>query len=121
MMTGGVIINGAYANGTNNTGYARSAGGFAGSLSGTVLGEKGKDTSEIYANGIRSVIAGEYAGGGFGIADVDAGVQLSAGGETNILGKLLQLGKTDVLDAFRTYVYYGSVSGSKVSWIKCSF
>lgn len=109
----GVIINGAYANGTNNTGYARSAGGFAGSLSGTVLGEKGKDTSEIYANGIRSVIAGEYAGGGFGIADVDAGVQLSAGGETNILGKLLQLGKTDVLDAFRTYVYYGSVSGSK--------
>lgn len=38
----GVIINGAYANGTNNTGYARSAGGFAGSLSGTVLGEKEK-------------------------------------------------------------------------------
>lgn len=109
----GVIINGAYANGTNNTKYARSAGGFAGSLSGTVLGEKGKDTSGIYANGIRSVIAGEYAGGCFGIADVDAGVQLSAGGQTNILGKLLQLGKTDVLDAFRTYVYCGNVSGSK--------
>ena len=109
----GAIINGTYANGTDNTGYARSAGGFAGSLSGTVLGEKGKDTSGIDASGIRSVVAGEYAGGCFGIADVDAGVQLSAGGQTNILGKLLQLGKTDVLDAFRTYVYYGNVNGSK--------
>lgn len=29
-----------------------------------------------------------------------------------MLKKLLQLGRTDVLDAFRTYVYYGNVSGS---------
>lgn len=109
----GITINGAYTNGSENTAYARSAGGFAGSLSGTVLGVKNNEASGISANGIRSVVAGEYAGGCFGIANVDAGVQISAGSETNILGKLLQLGQTDVLDAFRTYVYYGTVSGSK--------
>ena len=37
---------------------------------------------------------------------------ISAGGETSILIKLLKLGRTDVLDAFRSYVYYGNVSGS---------
>ena len=35
----GVIINGTYANG-NNTGYAKAAGGFAGSVCGAVLGKK---------------------------------------------------------------------------------
>ena len=108
----GIVVNGAYANG-NNTAYATAAGGFAGSLSGTVLGKKDIKDAGISVSGIRSVTAGEYAGGCFGIADVDAGVQVSGGSETNILGKLLTLGQTDVLDAFRTYVYYGSVSGSK--------
>ena len=107
----GVIINGTYANGSN-TGYAKAAGGFAGSLCGTVIGEKGKPESRIRADKIRLVTAGEYAGGCFGIADVSGAANISAGGETSILIKLLKLGRTDVLDAFRSYVYYGNVSGS---------
>ena len=108
----GIIVNGAYASGSNNTSYAKAAGGFGGSLVGTVLGKKDTAEAGISAQGIRSVIAGEYAGGCFGIADVDAGVQVSGKTETELLKYLLQLGRTDVLDAFRTYVYDGSVSGS---------
>ena len=108
----GIIINGAYSSGVSNTSYAKAAGGFGGSLVGTVLGKKDTKEAGISAQGIRSVIAGEYAGGCFGIADVDAGVQVSEKSETELLKYLLQLGRTDVLDAFRTYVYDGSVSGS---------
>ena len=36
----GIIVNGAYASGSTNTSYAKAAGGFAGMLEGTVLGEK---------------------------------------------------------------------------------
>lgn len=110
----GIIINGAQSTGEANTSYAKAAGGFAGSLSGTVLGKK-KDgeNAGVSAKGIRSVIGGEYAGGCFGIADVDAGVKVSGKNETQLLKYLLQLGRTDVLDAFRTYIYYGNVSGSE--------
>ena len=110
----GIIINGAQSNGEANTSYAKAAGGFAGSISGTVLGKK-KDgeNAGVSAKGIRSVIGGEYVGGCFGIADVDAGVKVSDKNETQLLKYLLQLGRTDVLDAFRTYVYYGNVSGSE--------
>ena len=108
----GIIVNGAYSGGGSNTSYAKAAGGFAGSLVGTVLGKKDTEEAGISAQGIRSVIAGEYAGGFFGIADVDAGVQVSGKTETELLKYLLQLGRTDVLDAFRTYVYAGTVSGS---------
>lgn len=107
----GVIVNGTYQNG-NNTGYAKAAGGFAGSLCGAVLGEKDKPESGIRADKIRSVVAGEYAGGCFGIADVSGAANISAGGETSVLQYLLKLGKTNVLDAFRSYVYYGNVTGS---------
>lgn len=110
----GIIINGAQSTGEANTSYAKAAGGFAGSISGTVLGKK-KDgeNAGVSAKGIRSVIGGEYAGGCFGIADVDAGIKVSDKNETQLLKYLLQLGRTDVLDAFRTYVYYGNVSGSE--------
>ena len=110
----GIIINGVQSTGEANTSYAKAAGGFAGSISGTVLGKK-KDgeNAGVSAKGIRSVIGGEYAGGCFGIADVDAGVKVSDKNETQLLKYLLQLGRTDVLDAFRTYVYYGNVSGSE--------
>lgn len=107
----GIIVNGAYTAGSN-TSYARATGGFAGSLAGTVLGEKKDAYAGISAQGIRSVIGGEYAGGCFGLADVDAGVQVSGKNETALLKYLLQLGRTDVLDAFRTYIYDGKVSGS---------
>ena len=116
----GIIVNGAYADGSKNTAYATAAGGFAGSLSGTVLGKKDTEGSGPVVNGIRSVVAGEYAGGCFGIADVDAGISVSADGETSVLGYLLKLGQLDVLDAFRTYVYYGSVSGSNDAGLSVS-
>lgn len=107
----GVIVNGTYQNGSN-TGYAKAAGGFAGSLCGAVLGEKDKPGSGIHADKIRSVVAGEYAGGCFGIADVSGAANISAGNETSVLQYLLKLGRTDVLDAFRSYIYYGNVTGS---------
>lgn len=116
----GIIVNGAYASGNNNTSYAKAAGGFAGNLEGTVLGEKAEEEAGISAQNIRSVIAGEYAGGCFGIADVAGVANISAGSDTSLLDKLLQLGRTDVLDAFRSYVYYGTVSGSNDAGLSVS-
>ena len=116
----GIIVNGAYASGSTNTSYAKAAGGFAGMLEGTVLGEKDKEDAGISAQNIRSVIAGEYAGGCFGIADVAGVANISAGSETSLLDKLLKLGRTDVLDAFRSYVYYGTVSGSNDAGLSVS-
>ena len=109
----GFIVNGAYTTGNKNTSYAKTAGGFAGMLEGTVLGKKDSPTAGISVTNIRSVIAGEYAGGCFGVADVAGVANISAGNETSLLDKLLKLGRTDVLDAFRSYVYYGNVSGSE--------
>lgn len=109
----GYIVNGAYTTGENNTSYAKTAGGFAGMLEGTVLGKKNTSEAGINVKNIRSVIAGEYAGGCFGVADVAGVANISAGNETSLLDKLLKLGRTDVLDAFRSYVYNGNVSGSE--------
>lgn len=109
----GFIVNGAYTTGNKNTSYAKTAGGFAGMLEGTVLGKKDKQEAGISVKNIRSVIAGEYAGGCFGVADVAGVANISAGDETSLLDKLLKLGRTDVLDAFRSYVYNGNVSGSE--------
>ena len=116
----GFIVNGAYATGAENTSYAKTAGGFAGMLEGTVLGEKDTKEAGISAQNIRSVIAGEYAGGCFGVADVAGVANISAGNETSLLDKLLKLGRTDVLDAFRSYVYYGTVNGSKDAGLSVS-
>ena len=104
----GIVINGF-----NNNNYAKAAGGFAGSLVGTVLGEKDKELAGISTKGVRSVVGAEYVGGFFGLADVAADVEISGKNETQLLKYLLQLGRTDVLDTFRTYVYYGQVDGSK--------
>lgn len=108
----GIIVNSAYDSGSNNTSYAKAAGGFAGMLEGTVLGKKDDAQAGVTAQNIRSVVAGEYAGGCFGIADVAGVANVSAGNETSLLDKLLKLGRADVLDAFRSYVYFGNVSGS---------
>ena len=116
----GYIVNGAYTTGKNNTSYAKTAGGFAGMLEGTVLGEKGTPEAGIHVKNIRSVVAGEYAGGCFGVADVAGVANISAGNETSLLDKLLKLGRTDVLDAFRSYVYYGTVNGSKDAGLSVS-
>lgn len=116
----GYIVNGAYTTGKNNTSYAKTAGGFAGMLEGTVLGKKDTSEAGIKVENIRSVVAGEYAGGCFGIADVAGVANISAGNETSLLDKLLKLGRTDVLDAFRSYVYYGNVSGSNDAGLSVS-
>lgn len=116
----GVIVNGAYDGGGKNTSYAKAAGGFAGMLEGTVLGKKDEDLAGVTAQNIRSVVAGEYAGGCFGIADVAGVANISAGSETSLLDKLLKLGRADVLDAFRSYVYYGNVNGSKDAGLSVS-
>lgn len=116
----GFIVNGAYTTGKNNTSYAKTAGGFAGMLEGTVLGKKDTSDSGINVKNIRSVVAGEYAGGCFGVADVAGVANISAGNETSLLDKLLKLGRTDVLDAFRSYVYYGNVCGSKDAGLSVS-
>ena len=116
----GIIVNGAYDSGSNNTSYAKAAGGFAGNLEGTVLGKKDVAQAGVTANNIRSVIGGEYAGGCFGIADVAGVANISAGNQTSLLDKLLKLGRADVLDTFRSYVYYGNVSGSKDAGLSVS-
>lgn len=116
----GFIVNGAYTTGNKNTSYAKTAGGFAGMLEGTVLGKKDTPGTGISVKNIRSVIAGEYAGGCFGVADVAGVANISAGNETSLLDKLLKLGRTDVLDAFRSYVYYGNVIGSKDAGLSVS-
>ena len=116
----GIIVNGAYASGNNNTSYAKAVGGFAGNLEGTVLGEKGTKEAGVSVQNIRSVVAGEYAGGCFGVADVAGVANISAGNETSLLDKLLKLGRTDVLDAFRSYVYYATVNGSKDAGLSVS-
>lgn len=116
----GVIVNGAYDSGGNNTSYAKAAGGFAGMLEGTVLGKKDVAQAGVTVQNIRSVVSGEYAGGCFGIADVAGVANISAGSETSLLDKLLKLGRADVLDAFRSYVYYGNVSGSKDAGLSVS-
>ena len=116
----GVIVNGAYDGGGKNTSYAKAVGGFAGMLEGTVLGKKDEALAGVTAQNIRSVVAGEYAGGCFGIADVAGVANISAGSETSLLDKLLKLGRADVLDAFRSYVYYGNVSGSKDAGLSVS-
>ena len=116
----GIIVNGAYASGSNNTSYAKAAGGFAGNLEGTVLGKKDTEEAGVSVQNIRSVVAGEYVGGCFGVADVAGVANISAGNETSLLDKLLKLGRTDVLDAFRSYVYYGTVSGSKDAGLSVS-
>ncbi len=116
----GVIVNGAYDGGGKNTSYAKAVGGFAGMLEGTVLGKKDEALAGVTAQNIRSVVAGEYAGGCFGISDVAGVANISAGSETSLLDKLLKLGRADVLDAFRSYVYYGNVSGSKDAGLSVS-
>ena len=108
----GIIVNGAYTDGTGNTAYAKAAGGFAGEINGAVIGKMKNPESGVHVSNIRSVTGGEYAGGFFGLADVSAVLQVSDDGNTSILAALLTLGGTSVLDAFRTYIYASDVSGA---------
>lgn len=108
----GIVIDGTYRlDGEAQTQYAYAAGGFVGSMSGSVLGDKDAEIDSLIVENIRNVIGGEHAGGFFGVADVSAVAQVGENQSDSILN-LIQLGELDVLDAFRTYVYHGMVQGS---------
>ena len=91
--------------------YAMFAGGFVGNSEATIFGDKDlKDTAvSVSAEGLRGVNGGEYAGGFFGLADIN-GVANVAKDETKIAG-LINAGGVSVIDAFKTYVYSGKVVG----------
>ena len=106
--TWGFVVDGAYKDG-DAVKYAAYAGGFAGSLEASAVGEKDSDAKKIQVQNLRSVDGGLYAGGFFGLADVAGVAQISGkdanGNETKLLQGLIKLGKTKVLEAFRTYIY----------------
>ena len=110
----GFVVDGAYKDG-DTVKYAAYAGGFAGSLEASAVGEKDSDAKKIQVQNLRSVDGGLYAGGFFGLADVAGVAQISGkdanGNETKLLQGLIKLGKTKVLEAFRTYIYDSTVTG----------
>lgn len=128
----GYTVDGAYETkddkGNTTTKYALNAGGFAGSLQASILGDKdsakgtgseadpNNDPASLTVNGLRAVEGGQYAGGFFGLADISS-VASVGGGEagdkqnTNLLLKLLKVGNVGVLEAFRTFIYDGQVNG----------
>ncbi|MCG4880086.1 Cna B-type domain-containing protein [Amedibacillus dolichus] len=108
----GITIDGRYQKENDpNTQYTYASGGFAGNMSGAVLGDKGSNSDSLIVNNIRKVIGGEHVGGFFGLADVAAVAEVGDNASNGILG-LIKLGELDVLDAFRTYIYHASVRGS---------
>ena len=110
----GFVVDGAYKDG-GTVKYAAYAGGFAGSLEASAVGEKDSTAKKIQVQNLRSVDGGLYAGGFFGLADVAGVAQVSGtdpnGSETKLLSGLIKLGNTSVLDAFRTYIYDSAVTG----------
>lgn len=110
----GFVVDGAYKD-SGTVKYAAYAGGFAGSLEASVVGEKDSTAKKIQVQNLRSVDGGLYAGGFFGLADVAGVAQVSGtdpnGSETKLLQDLIKLGNTSVLAAFRTYIYDSTVTG----------
>lgn len=112
--------------------YPIAAGGFAGSIEATVLGElttnvddpdaAGGDNLNLPVNkakgvsvsGLRGVDGGNFAGGLVGLADV-AGAADVASGDTEGSGasvlKLIGLGGVSVLQAFQPCIYGATVDG----------
>lgn len=110
----GFVVDGAYKDG-GTVKYAAYAGGFAGSLEASAVGEEKSSENKIQVQNLRSVDGGLYAGGFFGLADVAGVAQVSGtdanGNKTKVLQGLIKLGNTSVLDAFRTYIYDSTVTG----------
>lgn len=110
----GFVVDGSYKEG-DAVKYAAYAGGFAGSLEASAVGEEKSTVQKIQVQNLRSVDGGLYAGGFFGLADVAGVAQVSGkdpnGSKTKLLSDLIKLGNTSVLDAFSTYIYDSSVTG----------
>lgn len=108
----GITIDGRYQKENDpNTQYTYASGGFVGNMSGAVLGDKDNNNDSLIVNNIKKVIGGEHVGGFFGLADVASVAEVGDNESSGILG-FIKLGELDVLDAFRTYIYHASVSGS---------
>lgn len=110
----GFVVDGAYKEG-GTVKYAAYAGGFAGSLEASAVGEENSTSGKVQIENLRSVDGGKYAGGFFGLADVAGVAQVSGkdpnDSKTKLLSGLIKLGNTSVLDAFRTYIYDSKVTG----------
>ena len=110
----GFVVDGSYKEG-DAVKYAAYAGGFAGSLEASAVGEEKSSENKIQVQNLRSVDGGLYAGGFFGLADVAGVAQVSGKDskdtESTLLKGLIKLGNISVLDAFRTYVFDSSVTG----------
>lgn len=122
----GIVINGAYlepqanllTKASGDIKYAETAGGFAGEINGAVIGDKDKPENGVTIENIRTVTAGEHAGGFFGKADVSAIAEVSGDKGTSILQNLVNLGSVDALDTFRTYIYNSKVVGAERAGIE---
>lgn len=123
----GIVVQGAY-NVDGKTAYAKSAGGFAGTISGAIIGAKDKpdENSDAAASGsetessknislrnLQAVNGGEYAGGFAGKADTSAIAEVSGAGDTSVLDSLLNIGGLDVLDILRPYIFSAEVCGTE--------
>lgn len=114
----GFTVGGMHKEG-NEYKYAKAAGGYVGMIQGGIIGDINDANAGASVTGVRTVTAGEYAGGFMGLGDVSAVAEVSSGG-TSILGQLLGLGALDALDAFRTYVYDSSVTGAAAGGLAVS-
>src|SRR5699024_6876833 len=110
------------------TAYAKSAGGFAGTISGAIIGAKDKpdENSDAAASGsetessknislrnLQAFKGGEYAGGIAGKADTSAIAEVSGAGDTSVLDSLLNIGGLDVLGILRPYIFSAEVCGTE--------
>lgn len=127
----GYTVSGAYNDGSDNTRYADSAGGFVGRATGTVFGEQVLDEdgtvvineqAGVSANGVRNVTGGRNAGGFIGKSSAAGVAEVADSDEsdesTTLLDKVLGLKGIEILDIFRTYVYASHVSGSADSGLE---
>ena len=112
----GLKIGSPYVNGAPDY-----AGGFAGTMTGTLVGittdadkeNQPQEAANVTVNALRSVKGGYYAGGFVGLADVGSAVKVgesTPAGESSIL-ELIGLGKVSALDIFRPYIYHAAISG----------
>lgn len=124
----GIVVQGAYSDDEGETAYAKSAGGFAGTISGAIIGAKDKpnENSDAAASGseaessknislrnLQAVNGGEYAGGFAGKADTSAIAEVSGASDTSVLDSLLNIGGLDVLDILRPYIFSAEVCGTE--------
>lgn len=131
----GFTVNGAYS-GSGSEGqtmYALAAGGFAGSISGAVIGNKGEreltgnadgssEAASVTVENVRQVTGGQHAGGFAGVADAGSIASLAEdeGQQSTTILSLIGLGHTEVADMFRSYIFHAAVSGSTDNGLRIS-